>query len=166
MPGIIVGVDGSGHSQRALEWAVKEAAMRHAQLTVLSVHQATKGYDGRVCIFAGDQVLTERVREAAQAETDKVLATLDGPRPESVTVEAVHGFPVEELISAGRDADLIVLGSRGTGGFNRLMRGSTAGQVVPGHVKGAGHGHDASVAVLGRDDGDRAVRVLNHLVGG
>jgi nucleotide-binding universal stress UspA family protein len=130
MPGVIVGVDGSGHSQRALEWAIKEAAMRHAQLTVLSVHQATKGYDGRVCNFPDDQDLTERVREAAQAETDKVLAALDGPRPESVTVKAVHGFPVEELISAGRDADLIVLGSRGTGGFNRLMLGSTAGQVA------------------------------------
>jgi nucleotide-binding universal stress UspA family protein len=130
MPGIIVGVDGSGHSQRALEWAVKEAAMRHAQLTVLSVHQAIKGYDGRVSIFPDDQVLTERVREAAQAETDKVLIALDGPRPASVTVKAVHGFPVEELISAGKNADLIVLGSRGTGGFNRLMLGSTAGQVA------------------------------------
>jgi nucleotide-binding universal stress UspA family protein len=130
MPGIIVGVDGSGHSRRALEWAIKEAAMRHAQLTVLSVHQAIKGYDSRVCIFPDDQVLTERVREAAQAETDKVLAAQDGPRPESVTVKAVHGFPVEELISAGGDADLIVLGSRGTGGFNRLMLGSTAGQVA------------------------------------
>ena len=40
MPGIIVGVDGSGHSQRALEWAMKEAAIRHAPLTVLAVHEA------------------------------------------------------------------------------------------------------------------------------
>jgi nucleotide-binding universal stress UspA family protein len=130
MPGIIVGVDGSGHSQRALEWAIKEAAMRHAQLTVLSVHQAIKGYGGHVSIFPDDQALTEQVREAAQAETDKVLAALDGPRPASVTVKAVHGFPVEELISAATDADLIVLGSRGAGGFNRLMLGSVAGQVA------------------------------------
>ena len=130
MPGIIVGVDGSGHSQRALEWAVREAAMRHAPLTVLSVHQAVKGYHGQVSVFPDDQGLTERVREAAQAETDRVLAALDGSGPESVTVKAVHGFPVEELISAGRDADLIVLGSRGAGGFNRLMMGSVAGQVA------------------------------------
>src|SRR5271165_902026 len=130
MPGIIVGVDGSGHSQRALEWAIKEAAMRRAQLTVLSVHQAIKGYGGHVSIFPDDRALTERVREAAQAETDKVLAALDGPRPASVTVKAVHGFPVEELISAATDADLIVLGSRGAGGFNRLMLGSVAGQVA------------------------------------
>jgi hypothetical protein len=38
MPGIIVGVDGSGHSQRALEWAMKEAALRHEALNVITVH--------------------------------------------------------------------------------------------------------------------------------
>jgi nucleotide-binding universal stress UspA family protein len=48
MPGIIVGVDGSGHSHRALEWAMKEAAMRHAPLTVLTVHPAIVGYFGGV----------------------------------------------------------------------------------------------------------------------
>jgi nucleotide-binding universal stress UspA family protein len=55
---------------------------------------------------------------------------LDGPRPDSVTVKAVHGFPVEELITAGQDADMIVLGSRGAGGFTRLMMGSVADQVA------------------------------------
>jgi nucleotide-binding universal stress UspA family protein len=130
MPGIIVGVDGSGHSQRALEWAIKEAAMRHAPLIVVSVHQAVKGYYGHASTFPDDQVLTERIRDSAQAETDKALAALDGPRPESVTVRAVHGFPAEELISAGQGADLIVLGSRGAGGFTRLMLGSVAGQVT------------------------------------
>jgi nucleotide-binding universal stress UspA family protein len=65
-----------------------------------------------------------------QAETDKVLAGLEGPHPESVTVMAVHGFPVEELINAASDADMIVLGSRGAGGFTRLMMGSVAGQVA------------------------------------
>ena len=54
----------------------------------------------------------------------------DGPHPESVTVKAVHGFPVEELVNASKDADIVVLGSRGVGGFTRLLLGSTAGQVV------------------------------------
>jgi nucleotide-binding universal stress UspA family protein len=36
MPGIIVGVDGSGHSRRALEWAISEAAFRQTPLTVLA----------------------------------------------------------------------------------------------------------------------------------
>ena len=44
MAGIIVGVDGSGHSQRALEWAAKEAVLRQVPLTVLTVHEAVRGY--------------------------------------------------------------------------------------------------------------------------
>jgi nucleotide-binding universal stress UspA family protein len=83
-----------------------------------------------VSMYPDDPARTEQARVAAQAESDKVLASLDGPRPESVTVKAVHGFPVEELISAGKDADMIVLGSRGAGGFTRLLMGSTAGQVT------------------------------------
>jgi nucleotide-binding universal stress UspA family protein len=130
MSGIIVGIDGSGHSQRALEWAMKEAGIRHTPLVVLTVHEAVAGYFGGVSSYPDDPARTERARVAAQAETDKVLASLDGPRPGSVTVTAVHGFPVEELITAGKDADMIVLGSRGAGGFTRLMMGSTAGQVT------------------------------------
>jgi nucleotide-binding universal stress UspA family protein len=130
MSGILVGVDGSGHSQRALEWAMHEAAVRHVPLTVLTVHEAVRGYYSGMAIYADDPARTEDARVAAQAETDKVLAGLEGPRPESVTVKAVHGFPVEELINAGKDADMIVLGSRGAGGFTRLMMGSVAGQVA------------------------------------
>ena len=130
MSGIIVGVDGSGHSQRALKFAMKEAVIRHMPLTVLTVHEAVRGYYSGAAIYPDDPIRTEEARSAAQAETDKVLAGLDGPRPESVTVKAVHGFPVEELINAGRDADMLVLGSRGAGGFTRLMMGSTADQVT------------------------------------
>jgi nucleotide-binding universal stress UspA family protein len=130
MTGILVGLDGSGHSQRALEWAMHEAGLRHVPLTVLTVHQAIAGYSGGVAVYSDDPAHTEHAREAAQAETDKALAGLDGPRPESVTVTAVHGFPVEEIIEAGRDADIIVLGSRGAGGFTRLLMGSVAGQVA------------------------------------
>jgi nucleotide-binding universal stress UspA family protein len=129
MSGIIVGVDGSGHSQRALKFAMKEAVIRHMPLTVLTVHEAVRGYYSGAAIYPDDPIRTEEARSAAQAETDKVLAGLDGPHPESVTVKAVHGFPVEELINAGRDADMLVVGSRGAGGFTRLMMGSTADQV-------------------------------------
>jgi nucleotide-binding universal stress UspA family protein len=80
--------------------------------------------------YPEDPARTEQARQAAQAETDKVLAGLDEPRLDLVTVTAVHGFPVEELVNAGKDADMIVLGSRGAGGFTRLMMGSVAGQVA------------------------------------
>jgi nucleotide-binding universal stress UspA family protein len=130
MPGIIVGLDGSGHSQLALEWAMKEAAIRHAPLTVLTVDQAVAGYYRGMAVDPEASVRTEEVRQAVQTETEKALAGLEGPHPESVTVTAVHGFPVEELIKAASDADMIVLGSRGAGGFTRLLMGSVASQVA------------------------------------
>ena len=129
MPGIIVGIDGSTHSHQALEWAVSEAAARHAPLTVLTVHQALASNWGGPVL--AEQDLTKRAREAAQEETDIVLEKVgEEERPPSVTVRAVTGVPAEELLDAAADADLIVVGSRGTGGFKRLAMGSVCTQVT------------------------------------
>ena len=129
MPGVLVGVDGSSHSQRALEWAIKEAALRHTALTVLTVHQAVAGFWGGTLDYPEDVGLTEQAAEAAKAATDKALASIPD-HPDSVAVKAVHGFPAEELINAGADADMIVLGSRGGGGWARQLIGSVSTQVT------------------------------------
>jgi nucleotide-binding universal stress UspA family protein len=130
MAGIIVGIDGSHHSERALEWAMREAALRHTPLTVLSVHQVIRGWAGPDAgPFPGDAELVERTRVAAQAATDTVLATLSGERPE-VIVRAVNGIPAETLVAAAADADMLVVGSRGSGGFERLTMGSVGDQVA------------------------------------
>jgi nucleotide-binding universal stress UspA family protein len=60
----------------------------------------------------------------------KAAAQLGEAQPLSVTVRAVNGLPAQELIEASRDADLLVVGSRGGGGFARLMMGSVSDQVV------------------------------------
>jgi nucleotide-binding universal stress UspA family protein len=129
MPGILVGVDGSDHSQRALEWAAKEAAFRQTSLTVLAVHQAVHGWAGSLR-FGDDEAQVQKIAEAAKAETEKVLAGLGDSRPASVTVRAVHGYPAEELIQAGADADMIVLGTGGVGGWSQQLIGSVATKVV------------------------------------
>ena len=130
MPGIIVGIDGSGHSQQALEWAMNEAALRHVPLTVITVHEVAVGYRGSAITYPEDYALADRARCLAQDEADKMLAGLAGPRPESVTVEAMSGVPAEELITSSRNADLIILGWRGAGGFARLLMGSTSSEVA------------------------------------
>jgi len=128
MPGIVVGVDGSGHSRKALERAANEAAVHHVPLTVLTIHQAVRDVYGSPSHYPEDASLTDKAKEAAQAETDQVLASV-GAQPESVTVTAVHGLPVDELIKASQGADMLVLGRRGFGGFARLMMGSVTDQV-------------------------------------
>jgi nucleotide-binding universal stress UspA family protein len=128
MPGIVVGVDGSGHSRKALERAAAEAAAHHAPLTVLVIHQAVRDVYGSPSHYPEDAALTEKAKEAAQAETDQVLAAA-GAQPASVTVTAVHGLPADELVKASQGADMLVLGRRGFGGFARLMMGSVTDQV-------------------------------------
>ena len=129
MPGIVVGVDGSGHSRKALERAVNEAVAHGAPLIVLTIHQAVRDVYGSASHYTDDAALTDKAREAAQAETDQVLASV-GAQPESVTGTAVHGLPVDELIKASQGADMLVLGRRGFGGFARLTMGSVTSQVA------------------------------------
>jgi nucleotide-binding universal stress UspA family protein len=129
MPGVVVGVDGSSHSQRALEWAINEAAVRRAPLTIVTVHQLVAGYTGPVA-YPGDSKEATDQGAAAQQAADKILEGLGESRPASVTVEARSGFPAEQLVEASKDADILVLGSRGIGGFSRLLMGSVSSQVV------------------------------------
>jgi nucleotide-binding universal stress UspA family protein len=72
---------------------------------------------------------TSHAREAAQKQTDSVIESA-GSRPSSVSVEAVNGFPVEELVRASAGKDMIVVSSRGAGGFRRLRVGSVANQLT------------------------------------
>ena len=130
MPGITVGIDGSDHSQRALEWAIKEAAIRNTPLTVLAVHQvAGNHWTSNPEIYPADAPEAEKMRQSAQELVQKLIEASGGPGP-SVTVRAVSGIAAQELIKASNDSDLVVVSSRGGGGFARLMLGSTSGQVV------------------------------------
>lgn len=131
MPGIFVGVDGSDHAQRALEWAVDEAAVRHAALTVLAVSPVPLSIWTRTPITSeADEPAREHAQQAAQGAADEAVSKLTGEaRPASVTVRAITGNPAEELVTASRDADLVVVGARGAGGFGRLALGSVSSQV-------------------------------------
>ena len=93
MSGIIVGVDGSAHSRKALEYAAKEAVAHHTSLTVLTVHQAVRDVYGGVSNYPDDPSLTDKARQAAQADTDQVLAGLaDGEQV--VTGPAGNSVPL------------------------------------------------------------------------
>lgn len=131
MPGIVVGVDGSTGSARALSWAAREAVLRHAQLTVLTVHPTLiSQWTSNPVTFPGDSAAEETARQAAQEATLKVTGELGDAQPAGVTVTAISGSPAAELIRASRDADLVVVGSRGGGGFAALLVGSVSSQVV------------------------------------
>ena len=129
MSGIIVGMDGSGHSDRALDWAAREAALRQVPLTVLTIHQPAIAYLGGAVDDASDEPVTERVLGIARQRADRVLDSLETAPPQ-VTIQSVGGSAAQELLRASRNADMLVVGSRGAGGFARLLMGSVSAQVA------------------------------------
>ena len=131
MPGILVGIDGSDNSGKALEWAVREAGLRGTSLTVLAVHQvASNHWIGDLETHPSDRPETEMVRQAAEDTVQKAVSQVGEPAPASVTVRAVTGVAAHELVAASADADLVVVGSHGGGGFARMALGSVSHQVA------------------------------------
>ena len=131
MPGIIVGVDGSEISRRALDWAVREAGLRGAALTVLAVHQvATNHWTGTAELYPADQPMTETMRRAAEEAVQKAVSQAGEQAPASVTVRAVSGLPAQELLGASSDADLVVVGTNSGGGLSQMLLGSVTNKVV------------------------------------
>jgi len=133
MSGILVGVDGSDPSRHALTWAMHEAIQRKVPLTVMyvqpgPVRPATHVYWNMPTLPEGG-LSPQQTRAAVQEFVDKTAHEIGETVPE-ITISAVTGDPAEELVRASRDADLLVVGSRGSGGFHRLMMGSVSGKVT------------------------------------
>jgi nucleotide-binding universal stress UspA family protein len=133
MAGVVVGVDGSEHSRLALGWAMHEAALREVPLTVMAVRPvparpATEIY-WPVLKVADDSQDEGPARAAIKELADKV-ASESGVTAPDVRVSLVRGDPATELLAAARDADLLVVGSRGTGAFASFLMGSVSTKIM------------------------------------
>lgn len=122
---VVVGVDGSDESVRAVRLAHEAAVHRGAELEV--VHAWTLPYMG----FAGTAVLPqETIDELAVQAGETLKATIDRAGVEATRTRLVQGPPVPALLEAAEGADLLVVGSRGYGGWKGLLMGSVSQQVV------------------------------------
>ena len=130
MSGIVVGIDASPHSMAALAWAMREAATKKAPLTVVTVEiVAASGWGGSQ-VYGADFELRDKAQKAAEEAVASIAQKLGDAAPESVTVRALIGQPAEQMLEAAKDADHLILGRRGSGGFNRLTLGSVSSQVA------------------------------------
>jgi nucleotide-binding universal stress UspA family protein len=116
MSGIVVGLDGSLHARHALDWAMREAALRHAPLTVLAVNPTMASpWTGNPLTAPNQSQIEDQMEAGVRDAIAKSASEIGGAQPPSVAVTVFIGFPAQALIDASRTADLIVIGSRGAG---------------------------------------------------
>jgi nucleotide-binding universal stress UspA family protein len=125
---IVVGIDGSAAADAALAWALAEARLREARLLV--AHAWSVPVLAYASPYGGAAATTGIVEASRKAAHDLVDAALERHDAEGIDVEraVVEGAPATALLDAAADADLLVLGSRGHGGFTGLLLGSVSQQ--------------------------------------
>ncbi|MFB6776037.1 universal stress protein [Streptomyces sp. NPDC056352] len=112
---VIAAVDGSSHSYDALDWAAREAVRRGLPLTIVHVRIPSRHTVQEAQQRQAEELLTESVRRVSLIAPDLHPSTL-----------SPLDFPVAALTSLGGQASLLVLGSRGLGGFRSLLIGSNS----------------------------------------
>jgi nucleotide-binding universal stress UspA family protein len=126
---IVVGIDGSPESNQALRWALRQAELTGAVVEAINAWQvpvnagwgpievgwSPAGRDADDLKKASEQTLNEAVDELAETSP-----------PVTVHTRSMPGHPASVLLQAAHGADLLVLGSRGHGGFVGALLGSVS----------------------------------------
>ncbi|BBX45871.1 universal stress protein TB31.7 [Mycobacterium cookii] len=143
--GVFVGVDGSPAARCAVDWAARDAAMRKVRLTLVHAVQpigltlppltATTAFS-RWQVEQGQRILDEAVETAR--------ATTPSGGPEQIETELLFSPVVPVLVDLSKDADLVVVGSRGRGPVARSLLGSVSSSLIR-------HAH-SPVAVIHDED--------------
>ena len=126
---VVVGVDGSTPSHKALAWAAAEASDHRADLVVVNAWEHT------IPPPTGSVSVSERyVPDPSQRTTDDLLQVIreelgENP-PVLVQAQVKQGRPAKVLIEDSAGADLLVVGQRGHGGFAGLVLGSVSQHVA------------------------------------
>ncbi|WP_239015142.1 universal stress protein [Streptomyces sp. CdTB01] len=122
---IVVGIDGSPVSEKALRWAVEETRLRAATLRV--VHAWSSPYHGSEIARRASDAMHGPLERAAEETIDAALGHIVDTDL-AVERRVVESLPAQALIEAARGADLLVVGARGHGGFADLLLGSVSHQ--------------------------------------
>lgn len=141
-PTIVVGVDGSTSALYAVRWAAASAQRRHLRVRLVHGQVVTP------TSYPGASATPEGLYEAMQAQGREWLrqareAVWEVSAGLNVDTEMAESPPVPTLLEQSATARMVVLGSRGLGGFPGLLVGSTA-------VALAAHGHSPVTVVRGR----------------
>ena len=138
MEGIIVGVDDSELSKDALRWALEEGRIHGSPVVAVHAWEPPIIPAGIEFAPGGGAVppadlpgLISEAEKAAKEFVEGAVSEVAGERPEvDVRAVAIEDAPAAALVEAAKGADLLVVGSRGLGGFKELLLGSVSHQVA------------------------------------
>lgn len=135
---IVVGVDGSDASLDAIRWALGHAQLTNCELDAVTSWHIPNQYA---------ELVADEISWSARAESllEDALAKVDDKGDVQITRTIIEGHPAAVLTEASTDADLLVVGSRGHGGFVGMLLGS-----VSVHV--SSHAHCPVVVIRHHDD--------------
>ncbi|MBB6118153.1 universal stress protein [Nocardiopsis algeriensis] len=138
---VIVGLDGSGPSRRALDFAIAQADFAGTELVAVTAWQPLVAFAAATGPIPPELFDDTTAAEAARQAVEEELVEARLRHPEvSVRTAVVRAHPVVALLEEATPADLIVVGSRGRGGFRGLLLGSVSHSVL--------HGAKGPVAIL------------------
>jgi len=122
MKGVIVGIDGSAGARTALRFAADEARLRGVTLHVIATwHVPAMAYAG-----GGIDDLPRALQDGASEAIEESLASLGDVGELTIERHVIEGNAVRVMADAAKDADLLVVGSRGLGGVGRVLLGSVS----------------------------------------
>lgn len=127
-PRIVVGVDGSAAARGALGWALEEACLRHASVDVVHAWRMPYPDEYPVRTFALPAVVN--VEHEARRLLDAAVESAAGTGATRVEPILVCDNPARALCDTAKGADMVVVGSRGRGGFAGLLLGSVSQKVL------------------------------------
>jgi nucleotide-binding universal stress UspA family protein len=126
---IVVGVDHSAGAKAALRYALEEARLRQATLRVVHAWQfgyiGAPGLEGLLPAVGGE---LKDFRQGAAAALDETLREVVADAAVTIERRVGQGSPAAVLVEESRGADMLVVGSRGHGGFAQLLLGSVSQQ--------------------------------------
>ena len=125
---IVVGVDGSESSNKALRWALGEARLRNVEVEVVHTWSLTPMVDP---MGFASYVPVEEIETAAKIVVENVMKSVEEfVGKTKVSTKITRGPAAATLLEAAKDAELLVVGRRGHGGVMGLLLGSVAEQVA------------------------------------
>jgi len=156
--GILVAVDGSAESDAAVRWAAREAVMRDASITLMhGIAPVVVSWPVASLQGSFNEWQEENAIQVIEQAQKTLHASLGDAEPPAVRTEVEHGPVAGSLIAASRQAQMVVVGSRGMGAAGRVLLGSVSSGLV--------HYAHCPVAVVHTDEAQTPDRTSPVLLG-